>query len=253
MRISPRQIVIAGALSAISIILGVTKLGFIPFFLGTSITIMHVPVIIGAILEGPWVGTSIGLIFGIFSLVWAYIGPNGPGDIYFQNPLISILPRLFIGLFAFMAYRFVKKETSSRSSWLLWLAVGIAIISPVLAYTTTIFTETNMKTFVLLTSLVLGIVALLGLYFRYTNQGEVAALGASAIIGSLTNTVLVLLMFGVMGEIGQVPLLPWSVLLALGITNGIPEAVAAVLITIAVVASWKQIELGRKGARIFRD
>jgi uncharacterized membrane protein len=253
MKITPRQIVIAGALSAISILLGVTKLGFIPFFLGTSITIMHVPVIIGAILEGPWVGTAIGLIFGIFSLVWAYIGPNGPGDVYFQKPLISILPRLFIGLMAYLAYRLVKKQTTARSTGLLWLAVGITIIAPVLAFTTSLFTEANMKVFVLLTSLILGILAGLGLYFRYKNQGEVAALSASAIVGSLTNTVLVLLMFGIMGEIDQVPRLPWSVLLTLGITNGIPEAIAAVLITVAVIAAWKQVELGGKGARIFRE
>ena len=110
MKITPRQIVVAGALSAITILLGVTKLGFIPFFLGTSITIMHVPVIVGAVLEGPWVGTAIGLLFGIFSLVWAYIGPNGPGDIYFQNAFISILPRLFIGLMAYLAYQLVKKH-----------------------------------------------------------------------------------------------------------------------------------------------
>lgn len=253
MKISPRQIVIAGALSAISILLGVTKLGFIPFFLGTSVTIMHVPVIIGAILEGPLVGTVIGLIFGVFSLIWAYIGPNGPGDIYFQNPFISILPRLFIGLMAYLAYRLVKKQTASRSTWLLWLAVAVGIISPVLAYTTTLFADAQMKLFVLLTSLVFVVVAGIGLYFRYRDQGEVAALSASAIVGSLTNTVLVLLMFGVIGATGQVPALPASVLLTLGITNGIPEAIAAVLITVAVIAAWKQIELGGKGARIFRE
>jgi hypothetical protein len=42
-------------------------------------------------------------------------------------------------------------------------------------------------------------------------------------------------------------------LLVLGITNGIPEIIAVVLLTVAVVAAWKQIEFGRKGARIFRD
>jgi uncharacterized membrane protein len=253
MNISTRQIVITGALGAISILLGVTKIGFIPFFLGTSITIMHVPVIIGAILEGPWVGTSIGFIFGIFSLVWAYIGPNGPGDVYFQKPLISILPRLFIGLMAFLAYRLVRKETTTRSAWVLWLAVGIAVASPVIAYSTTLFSGEDMKVFVLLTSLGLGVLAALSLYFRYTNQGEIGALGASAIVGSMTNTILVLLMIGIMGEVGQVPKLPWSVLLTLGITNGIPEAIAALLITVSVVAALKQIEFGRKGARIFRD
>jgi uncharacterized membrane protein len=254
MKITPRQIVIAGALSAITILLGVTKLGFIPFFLGTSITIMHVPVIVGAVLEGPWVGTAIGLLFGIFSLVWAYIGPNGPGDIYFQNAIISILPRLFIGLMAYLAYRLVKKQTGIRSAWLLWFALGLSIAAPLLAYGTTLLNDSaNMRILVLICSIVLGMLALTGLYTIRRWSGELAALSASALIGTLTNTVLVLGMIGLMGELGWVPPIPWKGLLVLGITNGIPETIAAVLITVAVVAAWKQIEFGRKGARIFRD
>ncbi|MDY6868152.1 MAG: ECF transporter S component, partial [Chloroflexota bacterium] len=58
-----RRIVIAGVMSAISIFLGITHLGFIPWFSGASLTIMQVPVIIGAVLEGPLVGLIIGLFF----------------------------------------------------------------------------------------------------------------------------------------------------------------------------------------------
>jgi uncharacterized membrane protein len=254
MKISPRQIVVAGALGAISILLGITKLGFIPFFLGTSITIMHVPVIVGAILEGPWVGTAIGLIFGVFSLIWAYIGPNGPGDIYFQNVFISVLPRLFIGVMAYLAYQLVKRQKGNRSEILLWFALGLSIVAPLLAYGTTLLADnTDMKILVLITSIILGVLALAGIYSIRHSLGEVAALTASAVIGTLTNTTLVLVMMGVMGELGYVPAVPWKALLVLGITNGIPETIAAVLITVAVVAAWKQIEFGRKGARIFRD
>ena len=253
MKISTRQIVVAGALGAISILLGVTKLGFIPFFLGTSITIMHVPVIIGAILEGPWVGTAIGLIFGIFSLIWAYIGPNGPGDVYFQNVFISVLPRLFIGVMAYLAYQTVKKQKNVQSAWVLWLALGISIVAPILGYGTTLLADNpDMKVLVLVTSIVLGVLVLAGLYAILQRLGELAALVASAVVGTLTNTILVLGMMGVVGELGYVPAVPWKVLLVLGITNGIPETIAAVLITVAVVAAWKQLEFGRKGARIFR-
>jgi uncharacterized membrane protein len=113
-----RKIVVAGVLSAITIILGITKWGFIPGFSGFSITIMPVPVIIGAILEGPIVGFVIGLIFGLFSLLQAAIAPNGPGDVIFTNPLISVLPRLFIGPIA----------------WLVWIALRrIPIVGLVIA------------------------------------------------------------------------------------------------------------------------
>jgi len=108
MKMSTRQIAIAGVLSAISIFLGVTRLGFIPFFAGASITIMHIPVILGAILEGPLVGTIIGAIFGIFSLVQAAIAPTGVVDPAFQDPLVSVLPRLFIGVVTWAVYRAVR-------------------------------------------------------------------------------------------------------------------------------------------------
>ena len=104
-----RKIVITGVLSAISIFLGITRLGFIPWISGASLTIMQVPVIIGAVLEGPVVGLVIGLVFGIFSLIQAAIAPTGPTDVWFTNPLLSILPRLFIGPVAWLIYRGLKR------------------------------------------------------------------------------------------------------------------------------------------------
>lgn len=104
-----RKIVIAGVMSSISIFLGVTRLGFIPYFSGAALTIMHIPVIIGAVLEGPIVGVAIGLIFGAFSLINAAVAPAGPASVWFINPLVSIVPRLFIGPLAWLVYTGVKK------------------------------------------------------------------------------------------------------------------------------------------------
>ena len=91
---------------------------------------------------------------------------------------------------------------------------------------------------------------------RYPVQGVVAAdrdwdLAVAAIVGTLTNTVLVLSAIGLLSQWGVVaPPVPWSVLLGVGVTNGIPEIVVAVLITTAVVLAWKQIETGRQGSRV---
>lgn len=104
-----RRIVIAGVLGAISVVLGLTHWGFLPWFSGASITIMHVPVIIGAVLEGPLVGLAIGLIFGVFSLIQAAVAPTGPTDVLFTNPLISVLPRLFIGPAAWGVWHLLKR------------------------------------------------------------------------------------------------------------------------------------------------
>ena len=89
-----RKLVSAGMLSAISIILGMTPLGIIPIG-PLSATTMHLPVIIGAVLEGPVVGLIIGAIFGGFSLYQAASGGSVLAPL-FMNPLVSILPRLLI-------------------------------------------------------------------------------------------------------------------------------------------------------------
>ena len=99
-----RKIVITGVMAAVSIVLGATRLGFIPWFSGASLTVMHVPVIIGAILEGPVVGMITGLIFGLFSLIQAAVAPTGPVDVFFVNPLISVLPRIIIGLVSWLVF-----------------------------------------------------------------------------------------------------------------------------------------------------
>src|SRR5690554_4057146 len=98
MKLSTRKIVVAGMLGAVSIVLGISGLGLIPVPTAAGkVTIMHVPVILGAVLEGPLVGVLIGLIFGIFSFLQA-------ANPIFADPLVAILPRLLIAVFAYMFY-----------------------------------------------------------------------------------------------------------------------------------------------------
>ena len=97
-RLGVRQIVVAGILGGIAIFLGATQLGFIrvPNLSGNA-TIMHVPAILGGALEGPVVGVIAGAIFGIFSFIQAEVP-------FFRDPLVSILPRLFIGVVAWIVF-----------------------------------------------------------------------------------------------------------------------------------------------------
>jgi len=179
-----RKIVVTGVLGAIAILLGLTRLGFIPWVSGASLTIMHVPVIIGAVLEGPLVGVGIGLIFGIFSMIQAAIAPTGPTDVWFTNPLLSVVPRLLIGPVAWLVWKALKR----------WPAVGLV---------------------------------------------------SAGVAGSLTNTI------GVLGMIGLLGYVPWAALGPIAIANGVPEAVAAGLITLVVVAAWQRFAVGkRRGANL---
>src|SRR5579875_390463 len=72
--LSTRGIVISAVLAAVAIFLGATRLGFIPTPTGIAATIMHVPAIIGGVLEGPVVGAIIGTIFGLYSFFYATVG-----------------------------------------------------------------------------------------------------------------------------------------------------------------------------------
>jgi uncharacterized membrane protein len=100
---SVRKIVLSGVLAAISILLGWTRLGFIPVPTAAGhATIMHVPAIIGGIMEGWIVGGLVGTIFGIFSFINATVP-------LFKDPLVAVLPRIFIGITAFFAYAGVKR------------------------------------------------------------------------------------------------------------------------------------------------
>jgi uncharacterized membrane protein len=115
-----RKIVITGVLGAISAFLGLTPLGFIVWG-SVSLTLMHIPVIIGAVLEGPIVGLVIGLIFGLASMLRAAVAPNSPADLLFLNPLIAVLPRLFIGPVAWLVFRALRQWPVAG-----WIGAGIA-------------------------------------------------------------------------------------------------------------------------------
>jgi uncharacterized membrane protein len=100
-----RNLVITALMAAIAVVLGWTHWGFIPWFAGVSLTIMHVPVVIAAVIVGPVSGIIVGFIFGVFSMIQAAIAPTGPTDVWFTNPLLAVLPRLLIGPCAWLVGR----------------------------------------------------------------------------------------------------------------------------------------------------
>ncbi|MBP3400295.1 MAG: ECF transporter S component [Selenomonadales bacterium] len=106
-----RKLVVIGMLSGICMVLGLTGYGFIPLPT-TKATIMHLPVIIGAILEGPIVGMAIGLIFGLFSIFQNLSAPTLL-SFAFINPLVSVLPRILIALTAYATYRVIAKKSET--------------------------------------------------------------------------------------------------------------------------------------------
>jgi uncharacterized membrane protein len=129
-----RQIVIAGILGGIAIFLGATQLGFIPVpNVSGRATILHIPAIVGGALEGPVVGALAGFIFGIFSWLDPVVPP-------LRNPLVSVLPRIPIGIvswFVFVSLRRTSVDLASVIAGLLGSftnTVGVVGMAVLLGY-----------------------------------------------------------------------------------------------------------------------
>ncbi|MFR8011742.1 MAG: ECF transporter S component [Clostridia bacterium] len=117
-------------LSAIIIMMTfVPYIGYISYGPGLSITLIHIPVMIGAIVLGPSAGAILGGVWGISCIIKALTAPPSPLDAaIFWNPLVSLIPRILAGLLAGLAFvglirlcrKLSKREKNSK------LAQGIS-------------------------------------------------------------------------------------------------------------------------------
>jgi uncharacterized membrane protein len=228
---SPRQIVVAGVMAAIAILLGWTRLGFIPVPTPAgNATIMHVPAIIGGILEGWAVGGVVGTIFGLFSFIQATVP-------MFKDPLVAVFPRIFIGVTAYFAYRLLRRL---GAAWMLAFVALLLGLVGVFVYQTIEISAWGAAIAGLLGAAAIGLLV----YLIRKNRFDVVVLSVAAAVGTLTNTALVLTMAVVRGYMAP------GVALGVAVTHGIPEIIVAAIITVAVVSAWKRVETGRAKARM---
>lgn len=103
------EITVISVFTALIIVMAlVPMLGFIQIG-AVAITIIHIPVLIGGIFGGRRVSVTLGLTFGLLSLFVALTRPTGPIDLLFQNPMISVLPRVLFGWAAYEIYNGLQK------------------------------------------------------------------------------------------------------------------------------------------------
>lgn len=106
------RISIIAILTALLLMQGfIPMVGYLTIIPGLpAITTIHLTVIIGAIILGTKDGALLGLIWGLISLVHAYVAPGDPLTIIlFQNPIIAILPRVLVGTVAGASYALLQK------------------------------------------------------------------------------------------------------------------------------------------------
>jgi len=123
-----RSLTVGGVLGAISIVLGMTPLGFIPVPTAAGhATIMHIPVVLAGILEGPVIGGLVGLIFGLHSFIRA-------GSPLFADPVIAILPRVIIGVVSYLVFRLTGSVVLATIFGTLTNTVGVLGLAVVRGY-----------------------------------------------------------------------------------------------------------------------
>lgn len=108
------KLTLTAVLTALIVVMAFTPLGYLKIG-AVSITFIIIPVVIGAIVGGPSVGTVLGLVFGATSFIQCF-GMDAFGTTLFGiNPIFTAImcfvPRILMGLFCGLIYKgFAKKN-----------------------------------------------------------------------------------------------------------------------------------------------
>lgn len=120
-----REMTLLAMFIAIIIVMGfVPYLGYITILGTSSVTLIHIPVLIGAVLMGRKGGIILGLTFGLTSFLRALTSVGL--DYIFIFPWVSILPRFLFGLIIYDVYRFFYKLFKGR---LLALVISFGLLT----------------------------------------------------------------------------------------------------------------------------
>lgn len=243
MRISTRSIVVAGILIAVSSVLALTGLGYFPVPNATSeATVMHVPAIIGGVLEGPVVGVIVGMVFGINALLRFSGLPIFAGNPAWMPFVVLFLPRLLIGIVAWLGYRGLRRLNHGGA---VFLAAVLGALSGfgLMFWLNNLVTPPSANWVAMLSLSTASLLTALISFLALTWDKEIVALGAAGVFGTLANTL------GVLGLSVGLGLFPREIFL-LSAPQAVFESAVAAILTIAVVAAWKSIDRGEGGSSV---
>jgi len=104
-------------LTAVIFVLDVTKLGYLPLT-PPGVSIMMIPVAIGAMIWGRKGGTILGLMFGISSMVQCFTGNAFGAFVFSINPLFTVIlnvgVRVFVGFLTGLLFEIFSKIDKTK-------------------------------------------------------------------------------------------------------------------------------------------
>ncbi|MBC7321484.1 ECF transporter S component [bacterium] len=215
---SNREIALGGLFGGIILLLGFSYLGYIPLPTPAgAATIMHIPVIIAGLLLGPKFGAIAGTLFGL-SAIYYFLSIAPPWVLFPARPLIGVVPPLvYWGILEVL-----KKREQSFVRWVsLIISVALLIITLKLSYD-----KLGINFWFILLSLLLILVII---FWIRSSDPKIVSLAVASFLGSLTNTV------GTLGLAVVFKILPIGTAISIGILQGIPEAILAVVICTPIV------------------
>ena len=147
-RVIERIVINAIIIAIIAVMSFVPQVGYITIGINAvSITTIPIAVILFAWMFGWKEGTVAGLAFGVFSMVKAFAMPAAPSDIFFQNPFVSVFPRLVFGFLAGIVFdllRLVKRPSLRYWMDILMIPFLVAIHTTLVLVMFSLFSKTEL-------------------------------------------------------------------------------------------------------------
>ncbi len=252
------ELVLTALFTAIIVIMAFTPLGYIPLVV-INATIIHIPVILGALFLGPKKGAFLGFVFGltsfinntfkaatasafVFSPVLAYnmVGVSG----VFKSLYICFVPRILVGVVPYFVYLLIRKALGGGQGTgkiVVNAVASLILLISVRAFLIRLFPEALSAAVCTVIGLIAGIVLMIALTLSGSRRENASvALAYAGLAGAFTNTLFV--MSGIfilyreayaeaVGVAGEAVL---DVIMGVVTFNGIVEAVVAAIIVAGV-------------------
>lgn len=199
------NLVIFAIFSAIILLLSlIPNIGYIRIG-PVAITIIHIPVLIGIMILPFAHAAGLGFVFGLSSLMASFIYGTTPMDMAFQNPLVSILPRVLFAVVAYLIfYAFRQIQKTKYGDTIIFSIISVITVMFFLygglALANTINSENQVLKDVLVPIFV-GIGGILiGVYYFFIDSKKLKntiSIPSAIMLSTLFHTIIVLSAIGI--------------------------------------------------------